>query len=953
MGFKRFGIDFKCIFLYFFIGLITLTWFRIGHLIYFTDTAFPLNPLYDVKILLNSWSNLGFGQSTDTIVFFPYFITVYLLNLLLPLWLSQWITWYFIVVFSGIGFYFFIGYIFNGLRFVNFVSFLVGVTYMLSSYWIFSVLQDPVMAMIFYPIYPLIIYSFLRLLDEAGSRIFNKYILYIIILVFFLIPAIQTPYTFILLFTLVYISAIYFISHRSSWHSIRNQTVALATLATLLMGLFSPFLGSVYGYYISGYSAVTSYTAYIATLYGWLQGNSHGFFYSVLNTAYVIHGSQPPVFGWGWFPFYTSFPFFVLIYVGWPAISFLSLVFIKRIRSIKILYPYYIGLLILALICIFLQTGTADPTGILYTWLFYHFSPIRVFDTLNLWYSPILYLSYGVLTSFTLYGILTEGARYLRLGKKKFKQNKLTDYFKSTPPLGYELNTKSLETKFKNWIKGHGREIVVCLVIIWLLSPSYPLLNGMAVPDGFSSARVEFPSYELNTASYLNAQNGSFRVISFPVFTLLGEYNYSTGGFYGTPPLDWQLKPGISYIGTIYGLPRAEQSSIYALIQALYLMNVSEVSTMLNQLGLSYVVITGDYAPRITGIMQPFSTQRTMLILNNTPGVTRVARFGSYLIYHIEGVQLTEAVNGVSPPLNSSLYGRSYSLWPTLSGQDYMSNISYSSWGRNYSNAVLAPNGLNLYFNYSSGITNSTEIFTLIPNPEIYTNKFGYLMINITKFNGTNLNFQILNESDTPIGVRYNAIQNGLGSTYILNITDTAAAISGIEIIISLQSTVSGSKGEALLSSITPFYILNKYNWYSYQLNNISIKKNAAVIYDYTLSTALQEGTFNVTSTQYESPTLQQYKVSVYKNSTFVFVFRDEFSSGWILTIDGKVDKNHVLVNGFMNGWIITTAPGNYTFKLIYEPQKKFEELVTITFGTAIVYGAVLAYLRYGRKKKK
>ena len=548
---------------------------------------------------------------------------------------------------------------------------------------------------------------------------------------------------------------------------------------------------------------------------------------------------------------------------------------------------------------------------------------------------------------------MTERDRYLRSGKKRFEQRKLTDYFKRAPPLSYELNTKSLETKFKDLIKRYGRGVVVCLVMIWLLSPSYPLMDGMAVPDGFSSARVEFPSYELNTASYLNVQNVSFRVISFPVFSLLGEYNYSTGGFYGTPPLDWQLRPGISYIGTIYGLPGVEQSSIYALIQALYLMNVSEVLTMLDQLGISYVVITSDYAPRITGIIQPFSIQRAILTLNNTTGVTKVARFGSYLIYHIEGSGLTEAENGVSPPLNSNLYGRSYSLWPTMSGQNYISNISYSSWGRNYSNAVLATNGLNLYFNYSTGVTNSTEIFTLTPNPEIYTNKFGYLMINITKFDGTNLNFQILNESGTPIGARYNTSQNGLGSTYIFNITNTAAAISGIEIIISLQNAVSGSKGGALLSSITPFSILNKYNWYSYQLNSISIKKNAAVIYDYTLSSTLQNGTFNMTSTQYESPTLQQYKVSVYKNSTFVFVFKDEFSSGWVLMIDGKVDKNHVLVNGFMNGWIITTAPGNYTLKLIYEPQKKFEELVAIAFGTAIIYGAVLAYLRYGRKKKK
>jgi hypothetical protein len=881
---------------------------------------------------------------------------VYLLNQLFPLWLSQWITWYFIVVFSGIGLYLLVGYIFRDLRIADYLSIAVGVAYMLSSYWIFSVLQDPIMAMIFYPIYPIMIYAFLRLLEESKSRLFNKYVLYIIILVFFLFPEILTPYIFILIFTLVYFSIVYFVTERPTSHSILNQSTELVILIVLLAGLFAPFLGSIYDDYVATYSSITSSSTahqYVSTLYGWLQGNSHGFFYSVLNTAYVLHGSQPQIFGWSWFAFYTSFPFFILINAGWPSVSFSSLIYIKKIKSTKNLYNYYIGFLILALIGIFLQAGTAEPTGPLYTWLFFHFPPIRVFDTLNLWYSPILYLSYGALASFTIYGILTDGIILLRRHSKRYNQRKLTDYVNGLPILDHRIKLKSVSNRVKNWFKQNVRVAVVGLVIIWLLVPAYPLMNGMAVPNGFSSARIEFPSSETNTAEYLNVQNGSFRVISLPVFTLLGEYNYSTGGYYGTPPLDWQLRPGISYIGTIYGLSGVEPSSILALVQALYLMNVSEASILLNQLGISYVVITGDYYPRIATIMEPFSIQRTILTLDNISGTELAAHFGDYLIYHITTSQLISAEKGVLVSSNLTLYGSPYSLWPTLSGQNFISNISYSNFGQNYTNAVLAGSGLNLYFNYSSGITSSSEIFTLTLSPEIFTNRYGYLMINLTKFYGTKIDFQILNESGSPIPVQYNIIQNGLSTSYILNVTNASTAITGIEVIVMPQSSVSGSKSGVLISNIVPFYILNKYNWYSYQLNSPTNAKDVAVVYGNNSPTGFQNGNYNILSNQYKNPTELWLRVAVYENSTFVLIFKDIFSPGWILTIDGKTDTNHVLANGFMNGWIVSLPPGNYTFKLIYEPQKKSDEYVILAISAAILYGPAWAFLIYIRRAKK
>ncbi|MEM3859686.1 MAG: hypothetical protein QW478_09835, partial [Candidatus Micrarchaeaceae archaeon] len=570
------NLQVKVTILYALLGLISITWFKSGHLIYFTDSTFPFSPFYDLKGISFTWSNSGFGSPNNSVIFFPYFITMYIFHLLLPLWISQWLSWYIIIVSSGIGFFLLVSIISPKFKTNVLAPIVGGIAYMLSAYWIFSVLQDPTTAMIFYPIYPLFIYSFINFLDKSRYNIFNKYQPIIISLFFLYLPAIFSPYTFILIFSILYFFIVSYVVRKPDRKSIKNQIVSVLVLLAFTSGIFFVFFGEIYAYYSGGFTAVTSNTSNSLenTLYYWLTLNSHGFIYSLLNTGYTLGEQSAPVFGWKWFSYYTSFPFFIIINAGWPVLAFLSIIFIKKIKQYDDAYRYYISFLTLSIIGIILQTGTALPTGPLYTWLFFHFPPIRVFDTLNLWYSPILYLSYGVLSVFSISCVFSS--------------------------LETKLKSNSSNRNFRRALKASARYLWIFLVILWLLSPSYPLFGGAAVPNGTVSAQVELPNYEIATVYFLNSQNGSFRVISLPLFAYDSEENYPTGGYFGTNPLYLQLRPGISYIGSTGSMSSEELSSVNALLRALYSNSTQVVSILLSQLGIRYIVVTGDYSTDVT-----------------------------------------------------------------------------------------------------------------------------------------------------------------------------------------------------------------------------------------------------------------------------------------------------------------------------------------------------------------
>ncbi|MEM3489931.1 MAG: hypothetical protein QXO75_09820, partial [Nitrososphaerota archaeon] len=722
---------------------------------------------------------------------------------------------------------------------------------------------------------------------------------------------------------ILYFFIVSYVVRKPDRKSIKNQIVSVLVLLAFTSGIFFVFFGEIYAYYSGGFTAVTSNTSNSLenTLYYWLTLNSHGFIYSLLNTGYTLGEQSAPVFGWKWFSYYTSFPFFIIINAGWPVLAFLSIIFIKKIKQYDDAYRYYISFLTLSIIGIILQTGTALPTGPLYTWLFFHFPPIRVFDTLNLWYSPILYLSYGVLSVFSISCVFSS--------------------------LETKLKSNSSNRNFRRALKASARYLWIFLVILWLLSPSYPLFGGAAVPNGTVSAQVELPNYEIATVYFLNSQNGSFRVISLPLFAYDSEENYPTGGYFGTNPLYLQLRPGISYIGSTGSMSSEELSSVNALLRALYSNSTQVVSILLSQLGIRYIVVTGDYSTDVTGIIGPFSLTKTMRSLNSTMGVNLVEHFDSYYIYKVSDSNLIEADKPVFFNENN-IYGEIYHFNSSSSALNYnrITNISYvSNHGSNYSNVLTNNNNMTLYFNYSKNITWPYLLVNLQLDPDISTTLYNHILINATMFYNATMSFQVVNQTGVRSFVQSQAYKKGSLTHYSLDISGIVGNISGLTIFLYPNNQSNGTKAESIVSNITPYFTLAQNNWYDYFLRNPTGTRGTAVILNSSTFNDSSGGDYSITSIRYINPALQQLDVAVKTNSTFIIVLKDSYSVNWELQLNGTIIKEHVLVNGFMNGWLVSLPPGKYNLRLKYVTQSKFYRQEFVSYISVSLYIVIWIFI--------
>lgn len=79
-----------------------------------------------------------------------------------------------------------------------------------------------------------------------------------------------------------------------------------------------------------------------------------------------------------------------------------------------------------------------------------------------------------------------------------------------------------------------------------------------------------------------------------------------------------------------------------------------------------------------------------------------------------------------------------------------------------------------------------------------------------------------------------------------------------------------------------------------------------------------------------------------------ILTFSDRFDKGWSLK---SFEKNHVLVNGFANGWIID-KPSTYSLRLEYKPQSTFK-LGLIVSGFSVLAGVIYLAILIIKERRK
>lgn len=402
---KQFVHKYWYIVFYVFAGIPVIFWFHPNHIIYFWDETFPFSPWLNLYQSFFVWSPvLGFGTlNNNAMTFLPFFLVTSVLSLLFPLWICELIIWYSVFSLSGICMFCLARNFYpKGINH-NVSSVFAGIIYMYSPYWIFGGLQDPSTDIMLYSILPLLLLTYHRILSYAFStrKLFSKYDIEFLILLFFSVLAFASPEIFMLIMLLSLYSVFFFATNYEEKAKVLNALASLAILLVTSIAVFSfwwiPFFTFNPGF---SSSLLNTNTGFSNALHGWLVGNSHGFLFALFNIPVTPGTIYPTVYGWNWIKVYTSWPF-DLMEVVTPLLAFSSIAMKKKGNK-----PFYGFAIALALITIILENGVTAPFGLVYNWLFYHIPLWNIFDAPYLWFSPMLCLAYSYLVGITVASFL-------------------------------------------------------------------------------------------------------------------------------------------------------------------------------------------------------------------------------------------------------------------------------------------------------------------------------------------------------------------------------------------------------------------------------------------------------------------------------------------------------------------------------------------------------------------
>lgn len=897
---------YKTIVIFLILSLFSLIWFRPNHLIYQTDTTFPFSPLMNLNDLLYYWTYQGFGGVYISSTNISYFSLIYIISAVSNIYVAQTFYYYIFVFISGISTYYLTYSIFLNKRYdiSSIAPYISSVLYMYSSYWISNVFQDPMTTFVFYSLLPLFILSMELIIIKSKKGIyFGIYNFVFIISVFLFLPEFYSPYLLLLAFTLVSYIISYILLNIRIVH-LKSLLISILMLIVSTISVMAFFLLPTF-YGVSSTLSQVGSGPFVSTLHYWTYLNSNGLFYSLLNNGFTIGSDASSLFNWTWYKFYTSSPFFIIINITIPIFGFSTLFFVRKFKlhlNRDIWFFYF-----LAVTGIILQAGMKGPTGSIYNWLFYHFVFIRAFDTLHLWYSPIIYLSYSVLVGVFIFLITS-----FILGKYAISNSSDNRKLKSIKFMHLNLNRKTLSYT------------LIFLILIIVMIPSYPVLDGSAVPHGVPSAEVHIPSYVTETSNYLNSKPNISTVLTMPLFIDDDEENYSTGGYRGTNPLQYLLKDPI--INQLNGLPSFQSNKLTELNTQIYQNNDKIVNYYLSFLNIKYILVLGDYNSTYNPILSPFSLNKTMSMLSNDPNITLVKEYGPYYIYEYKN---SHGLIYPSTSINSNTISEQYgsNLISTS-----LNNYSYTNWGNRYSNLTLTPEGLSVYFNYTKGIT------------------FPFMQINIYNIskdiqNYNKIRIDFNSTENTTISVQANTYYNthlwltGIKTSNGLIVNTSYNEISELELFLEPSNTTYNSSNHFLIKGIVP-ETLEIQNMKKFSITNAAVPENQSL------------SNVKIMNIQYNNPTSITMFVNVSSPSNFTLVFSQDYNPNWEISGTGFILVKHIIVNSYMNAWVISfTHAGNFTINITFN-----EEKIINYYGYISILSSVLitsAYIAISIRKKK
>lgn len=359
---------------------------------------------------------------------------------------------------------------------------------------------------------------------------------------------------------------------------------------------------------------------------------------------------------------------------------------------------------------------------------------------------------------------------------------------------------------------------------------------------------------------------------------------------------------------------------------AIYKNNDVIANYYLSLLNIKYILVIGDYNSTYSPILSPFSINATMNTLNTDPNVTLSKEYGPYYTYEYNNA------NGlVYPSVSINVNDKTHQH-----GNNFISssmNYSYTNFGNKYSNVTLTPGGLSVYFNYTNGITwpfMQINIYNISRSIQNYNR----LMLDFTSSTNTTVSAQ----ANTYYGAHLWLTGEKTGSGLILNTSFNQ--ISELQLFLGPANTTYNSSSYFLIKSIVP--VTDRTNLNKYSVAESNVPKNQWL------------SGIKIKGVQYENPTSIIVNVHVSNPSTFTLVYSQNYDPGWEIENTSYMSAKHILVNNFMNAWVISfKESGNFSIHIFFKSENIVHYYGYLSIASSLVLATSYIAISLRRKNKK
>ena len=905
---------------------LSIAWYLIKihfKLDYFWDSFIPFNPKLDLYVFSYPWNYLYTGGGSQFNYILYYFLTLpyYIGNLFyINIYNVQMLLFILVLFLSGYGMFLLLNYIYPNKKNSNlyFLMLIIISTYYMFNYYVFDTpFWDNDFLWLSYSLSPWLIFSIFKSYNAKKNIAKDFWILaslFISVPIAFFFVNYPTP-------DLIFFAVAFLLFIILANGKIRNKLIHL--LKTYIYILFTnfwliPYFLGTYSSNLSAYSTTGSNYHYVVSSF--IQG-SLGF------KAYNSFFMMPSNSVLDWTVKYA--PFVLIILILTLAIEFLPILFLPINKHRE----YY---LLLTLLIIFesIMAGVYGLFGFVFNYLIKIRSPILTpFQDVDLVFGFSAVLIFSILLGSILNG--------------------MSDFSKSSK-INFKFNIKKYKRPF--YIV-----ILIMAVSLMVVTEAYPWSPGVLPEQSGVDSNVTFPQYCENLANYMDKADNNHLILGLPVSGGLMGLNFSKGDeFIGNAPF-----PYLSGLPTV--MDGHDISSLFcplyynAIYQIVGNSHTTNFAKFLSSENIQYVLLETNFNGNFPGGAPAYNITHLENFLNEQKNITLVKKFGPILVY-----KNMLPVNTISSSI--PVYFNPTSNNPTgmyQFNESFFKSFTKSTDELKINNKTIDQGHLYAYNSsmlltqyYAKGGQQASVFYSTLP-VNLSSSEYPYIVVNYTSPYNVTLSVLLSNEtcgqgsggwdhvygySSTTGSVRVNGTK-----TIVFVNPDVRVKPEYFGLIISVNNPVNNTNYSLKINSMHMAKYTN-YDEYPYFI----MKSNATNSPVYIIKNNINTSKLAIPEyLSFKRIDPVEYIVHVNASSPYFLTLSQTFNDNWEITSDNGriINSEHLLVNGYENGWIINNT-GNYTLFIKYVPHYEFNRALADAISIGSIITIIFSLFLYDRLKK-